>query len=83
MTREEGLETTIRRLAGFPLSLPSSVLNALDKLSDIDVENFIRGLLRADGSPVSRMHLVRILTHFGYRRKSYHRLARKMIAGLY
>lgn len=80
---EEGLGTTVHRLAGFPISLPKSILDEISSLSDPDLFAFVRNLLKSAGSPLSKIHLVKILVQVAERKPSFCRLARRIIKSLF
>lgn len=82
LIREEDLSTAIVRLAGLPVPLPAPLVEAIAELSPRDRHMLIKRLLRTAGSPVSKIHLVYLLLHFGQETPAFWRLARRVITGL-
>lgn len=80
---EEGLEIAIHRLVGFPITLSESVLNEISLLSDSELLAFIRNLLRLAGSPLSKIHLIKILVHLAEQKPAFYRLARRIAKDLF
>ncbi|MCB0173515.1 MAG: hypothetical protein KDJ97_23545 [Anaerolineae bacterium] len=78
LLKEESLEATIHRLVGFPTPLPMPILNAVSSLSEAEIADLVKALLRQAGSPLSKIHLLRILSHLGDKKISYYRLARRI-----
>lgn len=79
LIHEEGLWETIHRLVGFPTPLPIPILDAIDRLSDIDKTTLIKKMLQAAGSPLSTIHFLHILIRLGKDKPVYYRLARRLI----
>jgi len=79
---EEGLQTAIERLVGLPVPLPPSLIKAVEKLSEQDRRALIKRLLRTAPSPLSKMHFVYLLLHFGDKTSAFRRLARWAINNL-
>ena len=75
---EEGLFAAIERLAGLPVPLPASVIEAVASLPATERRSFFRRLLRAPGSPPSKVHTIRLLTLFSDDTQAYYRLARRI-----
>jgi hypothetical protein len=80
---EEGLATTVHRMIGFPISLPKPVLDEISSLSDQELTSFVRRLLKSAGSPLSKIHLIKILVHLAEQKPSLYRLARRITKSLF
>jgi hypothetical protein len=78
LIREEGLFATIERLAGLPVPLPTSVIEAAAESDATERRSIFRRLLRAPGSPPSTVHTVRLLNRFSDDTQAYYRLARRI-----
>lgn len=61
LVREEGVETALRRFAGLPVPLPDALIGAVRALSAEEQRVIVRGLVDSPGSPVSKLHLIRLL----------------------
>ena len=72
---EFGLEHSIRRLAGLPVPLPSKLLKKIGTLSKQERREVFRALVRSSGSPISKVHLIRLLWTFRRENPAYRRLA--------
>lgn len=83
LIREEGLFVAIERLAGLPVSLPTSLTEAVATLSAADRRSLFRQLLKASGSPPSKIHAIRLLNRFSEDTEAYFRLARRMATQLF
>lgn len=83
LVKEEGLFVAIERLAGLPVSLPTSLTEAVAALSAADRRSLFRQLLKTSGSPPSKMHIIRLLNHFSEDTEAYFRLARRMATQLF
>ncbi|MBA2712652.1 MAG: hypothetical protein H0U55_03735, partial [Rubrobacteraceae bacterium] len=83
LIEEEGLFATIERLAGLPVSLPTSVIEAVASLSVTERCSLFRRLLRVPGSPASKMHIIRLVIRFSDDTQAYYRLARRIGARLF
>ncbi|MFW6116631.1 MAG: hypothetical protein ACOC6F_02795 [bacterium] len=79
---EEGLVQTIDRLAGLPVALPGTVVEAVARLSPQETYALIKRLVRTAGSPVSRLHLVHLLLNCDGLDGVFRRLARRVLAHL-
>lgn len=82
LVSEEGLQSSIERLAGLPVILPDVIMEAISKFSAEEKRNFIKRLLREPGSPVSLLHLLFILRHLSNGASIYLRLTRRIIGKL-
>jgi hypothetical protein len=78
LIREEGLFAAIERLAGLPVPLPKTLVAAVARLSTVERRSLFRRLLRAPGSPPSRMHTIRLLKHFSDDTQVYFRVAQRI-----
>lgn len=76
----EGILVAITRLVAFPMPLPRSLLEAVDKLSAAEVHDLVKRLLTLAPSPVSRAHFVHLLVHIGRSSPQYLRLAKSVAA---
>ncbi|MHB9144781.1 MAG: HTH domain-containing protein [Symbiobacteriia bacterium] len=77
---DTGLELAINRLSGLPVPLPSSFETQLKGSEEKARKTMIKHLLKSLVSPVSRVHLVRLLVALGEPR--YIRLARRIASRL-
>ena len=82
LVREEGLFEAINRLSGLPVPFPDKLLEVISGLPLHDQRELIKRLARAGGSPVSKIHLLRILVHLSDRIPGYRRLARRLAMSL-
>lgn len=80
LLREEGLQEASERFSGLPCPLPAALLSGVDALSIEEKRTLVKRLLELKGSPVSKIHLVRLLTHLGG--EAYLRLARRVALSL-
>jgi len=53
-------------------------LDTISSLPEAEIAALVRYLLRQAGSPLSKIHLLRILSHLGDKKVSYDRLARRI-----
>lgn len=83
LVREESLFVAIERLAGLPVSLPTPLIEAVAALSAADRHSLFRELLRVSGSPLSKIHVIRLLNHFSEDTGAYFRLARRIATRLF
>ena len=73
---EVGLEDTIVRMAGLPISLPTAVVNAVGELTPIDRRSLLKRLIRGVGqSPLGSAHVARLLVRYAEDNRSYIRYA--------
>lgn len=72
---ELGLEAALERWAGLPVPLPSAFREAVALLGNEERRKLVRGLLRLAGSPVSDLHLIRLLWSLRDIEPSFGRLA--------
>jgi hypothetical protein len=82
LIREENLTLTMNRLTGLPIPLPNALIEAFESLSVEDRYDQIKKLVRTIGSPISQVHLLHLLLHFGDERVEFRRLARRIVKGL-
>lgn len=82
LVREEGLLPAINRLVGLPVPLPATLVEAVANLPAGDRRTLIKRLVRTAGSPVSKVHLVRLLLVSGDETTAFWRLAQRIIRGL-
>lgn len=78
----EGLGTALRRCMGIPVAIPSVLVQAFRDKSPDDRRSLVRQLVSSSGSPLSRIHLVRLLLASASETPAFGRLARKIIVGL-
>jgi hypothetical protein len=83
LIEEEGLFAAIERLAGLPVPLPTSAIEAVASLSATERRSLFRRLLRTPGSPPSKVHIIRLLIRFSDDTQAYFRLARRIGARLF
>lgn len=77
---EAGVETAAMRFAGLPVSLPTCILRSLEALSvDVRGEIVKRFVRSVSVSPLGAAHGARLLMAFSSDRRSYYRLARRLI----
>jgi len=82
LAEHDGLREALTRLAGLPVPLPLPLLVALGELEPAARHRLLKELLATPGSPLSRLHLARVLVFFGDERPAYGRLARRLLATL-
>lgn len=61
LVREEGVETALRRFAGLPVPLPDALIGAVRALPVAEQRAMVRRLIGSPGSPISKLHLTRLL----------------------
>lgn len=83
LVREEGLFVAIERLTGLPVSLPTPLIEAVAALSVADRRSLFHQLLKASGSPPSKIHVIRLLNRFSEDTEAYFRLARQIAIRLF
>ncbi|MDQ2806198.1 MAG: hypothetical protein M3Z04_04650 [Chloroflexota bacterium] len=79
---EEGLAEALTRLQGLPIPLPDSIYRAFAAASSTERRSQIHAGLRAGESPVSIMHLLRLLACCEADDPAYPRFARRLIGQL-
>lgn len=79
---EEGLSEAIKRLFALPVPLPDALLDAVTQLSREKRRSLIKRILRTSPSPVSRIHLIRIISDCLTDSPSYLYLLRRIVRGL-
>ncbi len=65
LAQEEGLFTAIERFVGLPVPLPETLTEAVAALPAEERRLLFKRLLESPGSPLSKIHAVRLLTRFG------------------
>jgi tetratricopeptide (TPR) repeat protein len=65
LVREEGLMAALRRFAGLPVPLPPALLGAVRALPAEEQRELVHRMVGSSGSPVSKLHLIRLLVHLG------------------
>jgi tetratricopeptide (TPR) repeat protein len=80
---EESLPVAIDRLSSFPVPLPNSIIDAVDRLSTEEKRILVKQLLSITGSPISRFHLISLLLHFDKERPAFQSLARRIARSLF
>ena len=80
--REEGLFEAIDRLSGLPVPLPETLIYAIADLTLEKMHRAIAHLIRAAQSPVSKMHLIRILVRLSDKIPAYWRIAHQVAINL-
>jgi tetratricopeptide (TPR) repeat protein len=80
--RDEKLGGAIDRIVGFPVPIPASMLDEIAGLTSVERKAFLKKLLRMAGSPLSKIHLIRILLSFSDDAQAYGKLARKIAIDL-
>lgn len=82
LVEDEGLDEAFARLAGLPVPLPAILLDRIAALP-ADLQNeLVKRLVKAASSPLSRIHVVRLLFHHSSGKRSYGRLARRILRKL-
>ena len=76
---ELGLEETLDRLVRLPVPLPATVLDAAAAYSHEEQRILIRQLLPLGESPLSALHLLRLLVRLGEQTPAFRRLARRIV----
>lgn len=61
LVQEEGVETALRRFAGLPVPLPDALISAGRALPAEEQHAMVQRLVATSGSPVSKVHLIRLL----------------------
>ena len=79
---EEGIIEAIDRLSGLPVPLPKSLIHAITNLSSEEKRSLIKKLLRNIGSPLSQIHLIKILMVMSDEIPAIRRLIRRMVRNL-
>ena len=79
LIQECGIFEALRRLCGFPVPLPQLIFDTLKTLSINERRNVIHTLLRTEESPLTSIHLLRILLAFKDDNLAYERLARRIV----
>ena len=82
LLRELGLEETLDRLTRLPVPLPAAVLDAAAAYSGEDQHLLVKQLLPLSDSPLSMLHLLRILVRLGAEAPAFRRLARRIVSRL-
>lgn len=82
LIRDEGLEVAIDRIVGFPVPLPLSLFDAVDRLSRDERRDLLKRLLRTASSPLAKVHLVHALVRYSDDTPAYGRLARRIAVHL-
>ena len=82
LTSEEGLQSSIERLAGLPVIFPDVIIESISKFSAEEKRSFIKRLLREPGSPISLLNLLFTLHHLSSGESRYLRLTRRIIGKL-
>jgi len=79
---EEGIIEAVDRLFGLPVPLPSSLIEAIKNLSSEEKRSLIKKLLRNVGSPLSQIHLIKILMVISDESLAFRRLVRRIVRNL-
>ena len=82
LLHEVGIFEAISRFSGLPIPLPKSLLDAAGGLSREKKRTLVKKCLNNVGSPISKFHFIRLLSHISNEEKSYYRLARRVIVNL-
>jgi tetratricopeptide (TPR) repeat protein len=61
LARSEGLAVALTRLASLPLSLPASLISRVREADAKEKRALLKRLIRSAGSPISQIHLIRLL----------------------
>jgi hypothetical protein len=72
---ESGLVPALERWAGLPVRLPTVFVSEVGKLPREEQIKLVKQLLKASGSPVSDLHLIRLLWHLREVNPAFGRLA--------
>ena len=79
LVQECGAHEALRRLCGLPVPLPQAILDALAALDPDERRELIHTLVRTVPSPLTSVHLLRILLLFKADSPAYERLARRIV----
>lgn len=82
LIEEDGIQTALDRLVGLPVPLPVSVISAIATLSQQERHALIKELVKVVRSPISKIHFLYILLHFGDESPAHRRLARRLMTNL-
>jgi hypothetical protein len=83
IAQEFGVAQSFVRYSGLPVPLPRAFLRCVGALSDSEKRTLVKQLLRTAGSPLSAIHLVRLLAHLADSPTCrYWRLATRAISAL-
>jgi hypothetical protein len=82
LLREEGLLEAINRLSGFPVPLPSILIDAFADLTPEKIHPAVVKLIRGAQSPISRIHLIRILVRLADKAPAFQRIAHQIAINL-
>lgn len=63
LLQEEGLAAALQRFAGLPVPLPSALTDAVRALSREEQSELVHKMVGSPGSPVSKLHLIRLLVN--------------------
>ncbi|MBI4494834.1 MAG: TIR domain-containing protein [Chloroflexi bacterium] len=74
-----GPKGALERLTGLPVPLSDALIDAIAALPPADRRSIIKGLTVFQGSPPSRIHLLRLLVRFAEDNPAYARLARRIV----
>jgi len=75
--KESELINTLERFCALPVPLPLTLVQRVQRLDPSERHQLVKALLKSTGSPLSRIHLLRILTVCSEKR--YLRLARRIM----
>ena len=75
----EDLPTAISRLASLPVALPSTAVSIIQRLDLKEKRVLLKRLVHMPGSPISQVHLIRLLLHELVELPPSGRLARRIV----
>ena len=80
--RENGILAAIDRFSGLPVPIPA-FLEAARELSASDRRPLIQKLLRIPGTPISKLHFIRLLVSWADEDPAFKRLAQRVVKSLF
>lgn len=83
LVQEVGPLGALEQFAGLPIPLPDPVINSFLELATEDKHAIINTFVKTLGSPVSKIHFIKLLLMVGNEKSSYKRLARRLIKYLF
>ncbi len=79
LVADEGVGEAYHRMTALPVALPAAVMDAIRALAPMEQRRFVRAALARPHSPVSAVHLLRILAVLGVERPAYRRIAERLL----
>lgn len=79
LLKSQGIDETLLRLFGAPVAIPETFFAHFEKLSIEKQRKLIKSLLHDVQSPISILHLIKVIGRLGKNNRSYQRLALQKI----